>query len=201
MQVMCLVPPASEPVSLAEAKAWLRLDTSDEDDIVTALISSARAAIEVHTSRLFVTQTWRLTLDDWPTVPTGFCSVAPPGNAMMTLPLAPIASITAIRVYDAGGAPQVMAPASYVLRGPPEDRWIDFIVAPPSPGQTRGGIEVDVIVGVGAPADVPQALRQAILMLVARLYENRGDGVEPTPEMTRGAIHSLIAPFRRPRLA
>ena len=200
MQATCLVPPASEPVSLEEAKSWLRLDSGDEDAIVTALVASARAAVEAATSKLLVMQTWRLVLDEWPRVATGFCSVAPPGSAMLTIPLGPVASITAIRIYDASGTPQVVSPATYALRGAPDDRWIDFIAAPPSPSRTRAGIEIDIVAGFGAPADVPQPLRQAILMLVARLYENRGDGMEPAPEHLRGAVHSLIAPFRRPRL-
>ena len=44
-----------------------------------------------------------------------------------------------------------------------------FSTSPPAPGRAVAGIEIDVVAGYGAPADVPSPLRQAILMLVARL--------------------------------
>jgi hypothetical protein len=54
--------PGEEPVSLAEAKAFARIDGSDEDALVSALIAAARLHVESLTGRALVTQTWRLVL-------------------------------------------------------------------------------------------------------------------------------------------
>jgi uncharacterized phiE125 gp8 family phage protein len=81
MSLQLLAPPAAEPVTLAEAKAHLKLDTSDEDALVAALITAARARAEWHTGRAFVTQRWRLRLDAWPQ------------QGVIELPLPPLVSV------------------------------------------------------------------------------------------------------------
>ena len=54
--------PGEEPVSLAEAKAFARIDGGDEDALVSALVAAARLHVESLTGRTLVTQTWRLVL-------------------------------------------------------------------------------------------------------------------------------------------
>lgn len=77
--------PGEEPVSLAEAKAWCRIDASDEDALVSALIAAARLQIETDTGRALVTQSWRLALD---------C----PRGRLVRLPVVPVAEIVAATV-------------------------------------------------------------------------------------------------------
>jgi uncharacterized phiE125 gp8 family phage protein len=55
--------PQTEPLSLEEAKSWLRVDTGDEDQLIQSLIVSARLAVEAATNRLLINQHWRLLLD------------------------------------------------------------------------------------------------------------------------------------------
>jgi hypothetical protein len=59
--------PAVEPLSLAEAKAFLRVEHADDDDIVTALVAGARIQVEAQTRRALVAQSSRLIRDVWPT--------------------------------------------------------------------------------------------------------------------------------------
>jgi uncharacterized phiE125 gp8 family phage protein len=56
--------PGEEPVSLAEAKAFCRIDGTDEDALVSALITAARLHVESITGRALLTQTWRLILQN-----------------------------------------------------------------------------------------------------------------------------------------
>lgn len=188
-----IAPPASEPVTLAEAKAWLRVDTSDEDQAIAFLIGAARETVEAATRRALVAQSWRLALDDWP-----FTLLQRPE---MALPLAPLASVTAVRVYDAGGQPQLLTSALWRVVGATDRARMMFAAQPPRPGVPAGGIEIDCVVGYGAAADVPAPLRQAILMLMADWFENRGDGegAQATPLPKR--VAALLAPYRRGRLA
>lgn len=72
--------PGEEPVSLAEAKTWCRIDADDEDGLVNALIAAARLHVESLTGRALVTQTWRLTLDA-------------PASLLVELPVVPVSAI------------------------------------------------------------------------------------------------------------
>jgi hypothetical protein len=58
--------PETEPVSVAEAKAHLRLDADDDDATVAALIQAARQHVEKTCRRGLVTQTWELVLERFP---------------------------------------------------------------------------------------------------------------------------------------
>mgnify|MGYP000365478232 CR=1 FL=1 len=75
--------PAVEPISLAEAKAHLRVDTSADDSLITSLIVAARKYFEERTRRSLITQSWKLTLDDFPTE--------------FTLTRPPIQSVTSVK--------------------------------------------------------------------------------------------------------
>jgi len=80
------VEPAEEPITLAEAKEHLRVDFSDEDDYITALITTARKYCESYTNRVFITQTWRQNIDYFPRV--------------IQLKVNPIISLTSLKYYD-----------------------------------------------------------------------------------------------------
>lgn len=45
---------ATEPVTLDEAKEWMRVDFDDEDDLITAMITGARQSIEQFTNLALV---------------------------------------------------------------------------------------------------------------------------------------------------
>jgi uncharacterized phiE125 gp8 family phage protein len=55
--------PAAEPITLAEAKAWLRVDGTDEDTLITALIAAARTHVENFTRRALITQQFEVSFD------------------------------------------------------------------------------------------------------------------------------------------
>lgn len=66
MTAYLLAGPAQEPVSLAEARAFLRLDGDAEDALVQTLVTAARLHVEAITARAMIAQTWRLVLDARP---------------------------------------------------------------------------------------------------------------------------------------
>ncbi len=187
MSAILLTPPALEPVSLADLKLFLRVEHDDDDDVIAALIAAARVHVEAQTRRALIAQTWRLVRDVWPA--SGRLPVLP----------APLIEITAIRVFGADGPPQLVD-----LEGVA----IDTVSAPavltfersalPAPGRLAAGIEIDLAAGYGeTPDDVPAPLRQAIQMLVAHWYENRGV-IAASGEVASMpvSVSSLIAPFR-----
>lgn len=191
MNPILIAPPALEPVSLAQAKLYLRIDAADEDDLVLSLIKAARALVEAASGRMLIHQGWRIVRDAWPE-----------GGAMR-LPLSPVSQILGARIRDAAGL-AIEIPASLLALTPADDPPLLRLTGPaPAPGQARAGIEVDVLAGHGAAAsDVPEPFRRAILILVARWFERRGDEGAAGDGAARlpAEVMALIAPFRRPRL-
>lgn len=89
MTPIALTPPAIEPVSLSEAKDFLRILTADEDELLGTLITAARLMVEAASGRLLIEQVWRIVLDAWPQ------------GGDIRLPLSPVRSLTVARVYPA----------------------------------------------------------------------------------------------------
>lgn len=188
MTAYLITPPGAEPLTPADAKSWLRLDGTEEDVLVAALISVARSTVEREARRCLMTQGWRVTFDAWP------------GHGLIELPLAPVQSVTAVRVLDASGVATLAAPTSYRLDPLPDTPrlWITGPVS--SPGLPVGGIEIDLVCGYGAnAADVPAPLRHAMRVLIARMFEQRGDGAVEGAALP-AEVASLVAGYRRPRL-
>ncbi len=111
MSAFLLIAPAIEPLSLGEAKLFLRVEHGDDDAVIAALVAAARAHIEALTRRCLITQTWRHVRDAWP------------ADGRIRLRLGPIRSIAAVRQFDAAGNAGVggaVAAGSAVLAWAPD---------------------------------------------------------------------------------
>ena len=190
MPVRVITPPASEPVTLAEAKAHLRLETALDDAQVSAAIAAARQWVEGYCWRGLVTQTLELVLEEFPE------------DDEFELPRGNLASITSVKYLDTLGVEQTWA----------ADQWeTDTAAVPgflrpaygvswPVTRDTWNAIVVRYVVG-WAGADVPGPIKSAILLLVSHLYEQR------TPETTAAlnkvsfAVDALLSPYRLVSLA
>ncbi len=184
MASILLTAPAVEPVTLDEARAFLRVETNDDDEVIAALVSGARIHVEAQTRRALITQGWRISADAWPD--DGRLQVRP----------APLKTLDAARVYDFDSAAHEVDTQAFV----PDLANSVLIFAPwalPAPGRLSAGIELDVTVGYGdAVVDVPEALRQAIRLLTAHWYDNRGLAALGTVTVLPSTVAALIAPYR-----
>jgi uncharacterized phiE125 gp8 family phage protein len=185
MSSILLFGPAVEPISLAEAKAHLRVEHADDDAEILALIAGARVHVETQTRRALIAQTWRLVRDAWPV--DGRIAVLP----------APLRELLAARVVMRDGSAQAIDLDRFTLDKAGAPAMLAF--APGTlPGSDRpvAGIELDVEVGYGDDAGgVPESLRQAVLKLVAHWYENRGVAGERAAVLPL-TVGALIAPYR-----
>ena len=187
MTAALITAPALEPVSLDDAKAHLRLDGDDEDDLVAAAIVAARVHVEAATRRVLIEQSWRVYLDAWPR------------NRMVTVPVAPLLGVDAVTVYDAAGAPHTVATDAYQVDAATVPGRLVLLPSAPAPvGRAVNGIEIDVTAGYGVSSvAVPAPLRQAIMMLVAHWYEQRGAVGHDLAFVTAPlGFEALIAPYR-----
>ena len=191
MSLVLMSAPATEPVTVAEAKAHLRVDATNEDTLIASLILTSRLHLETALGLALITQSWRLFLDRWP--PT----------KDIELPIRPLQSIDAVRVWPADGAAAAIDADDYladIASAPP--RLVRTGVIWPQPGKAANGIEIDLTAGYGpAASDVPGPLRQALLLLVAHWYENREPIAVGAPETAvPRAVSELLEPYRVKRL-
>ncbi len=191
MSLVLTSAPATEPVTVAEAKAHLRVDSANEETLIASLILTSRLHLETALGLALITQSWRLLLDRWP--PT----------KDIELPIRPLQSIEAVRVWPADGDAAVIDADNYLADTasvPP--RLIRTGVIWPQPGKAANGIEIDLTAGYGASAeDVPGPLRQALLLLVAHWYENREPIAVGAPETAvPRTVSELSEPYRVKRL-
>lgn len=167
------VAPAAEPVTLTETKAYLRIDTNDEDTLLTTLITVAREAAEEYLGRSLITQTWQLAFDDF--VPSE-----------VRLPRGPVQNITSVKSYTQAEAETVISTDAYYLNAAKDRVCFTSLIA-------SHRIEILYVSGYGnAAGDVPSTIRHALLAFIARLYEVRGETIPAMPEETM----ALLAPFR-----
>ncbi len=185
-------PPAAEPVSLVEIKAHCRVDISDDDALLGGLIVAARQHVESLTRRQLINATWRLSLDAFPGVTRhvgGWPRSAAEG-ADIRLPRPRLQSVTSITYLDAAGAAQTLSPSSYTVSGDEEPGRIALAPGsdwPDTQADRINAVQITYVSGYGADASsVPQALKQAVLLLAAHWYENR-------EAVVVGTINSALA--------
>lgn len=163
---------ASEPVSLVEARAQTRWDSTANDTALGLYIASARAHVEAYCGTPLVSRTVTVKCD-------GFDDFA-------AFPLVPLQSVSSVSYVDAAGATQTLSTDVYEVRS-------DGLTASLALkyGQTwpsiRDGSRVTVTAVVGYSA-VPDDIKHALLLLIAQ-----GDMERETEQ--RGA-HALLANHR-----
>ena len=182
--------PTSEPVTVSEAKSHCRVDITDDDTLIGTLITAARQHVENVLRRALFTQTWDLVLDEWPWA-----------SGWITVPLAPLASVTSVTYYDTAGTLYTLAAASYTVDTVSEPGRIvlnDGYTWPSTSLRPANPIYVRFVAGWSTTGAIPQAIKQAILLLIGHWYENR-EALATSgaiPKQLPLAVDALLAPYR-----
>jgi len=179
------IAPASEPVTLAEAKAHARIRHDRDDAFISALIVAARRRCELDLGRALITQTWAATLDAWP--------AAESGEGFRRVGLSPH-NPTAITSLTVDGA--TLAASYYALRG--DELWVSTDAADPDNADGLGGDIVITFTAATVAAQDLAVFKLAIQMNVAYWYENREavrtDGGYPA--VVAQGYDYLITPYK-----
>lgn len=219
MSLVLVSEPAAEPVSLIEAKEHLRVDWSDDDALISALISAAREYAESICRRVFVTQSWKLVLDTFPSPGANLSEASyyglnwsiAPGPILTAkrdgvtgyeiIPGVPqLQSVESITYIDTDGVRQTLAPSAYKVDVVAAMGRIvpAYGTAWPLTRNEINAVEVSFTSGYGAPSDVPRGIKSWILIRIGTLYANREElailprgKVEPLPFVDR-----LLDPYR-----
>ncbi|WP_162651826.1 head-tail connector protein [Lentilitoribacter sp. Alg239-R112] len=181
-------PPMAEPVTLPEFKNHLRIDHALEDTLLSSLISTAREYLEKRTGLALMDQEWRLCLDEWPE------------DRCIQIQKSPIRSIDEVQQFGIDGQPNIVAQNNMLLDGKSSPARL-FVGPQLSPEQMMNGIEITFTAGYTSASEVPDALKRAILIHAACLYEFRG---VVAPDMQPAAVpngyDALISQWVRRRI-
>ncbi|WP_286828749.1 MULTISPECIES: head-tail connector protein [Kordiimonas] len=206
MRIETLSAPASEPLLLDEIKNHLRLDGSADDVGLGGLLRAAREMVENHLGLCLINRSLALYLDAWPGsmgqmpwwqgVASGSMAAFVRMAEYLPLPVRPVSGIGAIQTYDVDGAATVWDAENYNLKPGLEPALYRTSGSWPTPGRTLDGISIELTTGFGDSwNDVPADIRQALLMLVAHLFENRGD--TGTKAMDASGAGAVLKPYRK----
>lgn len=182
------IEPSAPPVLLDDAKKHLRIDWTSDDRYIESLVDAARQKVEGFTRRALVNRTIEARFD-------GF-------GPSLWLPWPPLVSVSSV-VYVAGdGTETTLATSVYdvdTFSNPARVR-LAYGQSWPTPRAEPHAVRVTYVAGYGtAHDDVPADLRQAILLLVGHLYENREEVITGTiATQIPMAAESLMLPYVMP---
>jgi uncharacterized phiE125 gp8 family phage protein len=160
------VAPAKEPITVPQAKTHLRVDTDDENSLISSLIVTARRMAEAYTSRQLITATYTLDMNDFPY-----------GYGVIWLPRTPLGAVSGITYVDTAGDTQTLATTVYEAIS--NDTTAKIVLKPaqdwPSVQSDKyNAATVTFTAGYGSdPADVPETVQSGMLILIGELFENR----------------------------
>lgn len=168
-----ITPPASEPLTLAEAKAHLRVVNGSEDDLISAYLAAARQTVESITGRAFLTQTRLVTLADWP------CDPRKRFGQVVQLDGFPLATITHVKYYaDGSDTLSTLSTDNYIAQPYAKPGNILFLDTADLPSLASRPDAVQITYDCGyatatlAAQQIPGALI-ALRQLVTHLYTQR----------------------------
>lgn len=164
MSIKVVTKTTTEPVSLQEAKTYLRVDYDHEDNLISNLITRARDYVESRTGRQLTTSTLETHLDNWPSVP---CLSVVPRSAHPIIPLTlPLTSVSGIQYRDSSDNWQLLPSGSYIT-----DTTSGRVQVTQVPSTSPYLDAIKITYSVGSISD---KAKQLILLVIDDWYNNRG---------------------------
>lgn len=185
MTYKLITPPSEEPLTLTEVKLHLRVENTDDNALITALIVAAREQAESITARALCTQTWELVLDAFPEA--------------CVLRHSPVQSVTSVDYLDTDGASQSLTLADTLLDSESTPGYLvpGYGKAWPATWCVPNAVRVRYVSGYGAADDVPQSIKAWMLLCVGTLYAQRESFIvgHETAALPDRFWRSLLDPF------
>ena len=177
--------PSTKVVSVTDIKAHLRIDTSDEDDLLGVYIDAATEMAEHFCNRHFITHEYSLYFNSV----TSVASLIYPDCVLKTQ-----GSNNPIHWIDSAGVEQESADAYIDAYSNPSIVYLnsDF-TSPTLKDDLANSFWFEFKTGFGdADTDVPEAIKQAIKLIVSDMYYFREDRKRRFPM----ASEILLQPYK-----
>jgi len=181
---------ADEPVTLIEAKSYLRVDYATDDDLIEILIAAAREAAEDETGKAIVGRVETLFLDKWPGIEPEWFEGARDGpislgqQGYVDLPYGASQGGLSISTFDDSDNETVFASSNYYFDTASARITLRSGKTWPSATRAADAIKIVWTIGYSEPATVPSKVKAGILNHVAVMYEHRESDV-PMPESAK----------------
>jgi uncharacterized phiE125 gp8 family phage protein len=193
MKTVIVTSATGEPITLAEAKEHLRVNTTDNDDYITNLITVARQRVEEITNRKLMPQTWKVYYDAWPSSGDNYDHIDLPYPPLSTVPSTGIVYTNSdgdstTFSSTAWASDTVSEPGRVVLEY--DDDW------PTETLHNRNPIAIEFQCGYSGSTAVPERIKQAIKIILAELYEQREISVVGQSVYTNSIVENLLSDYR-----
>lgn len=187
-----ITPPDELPVALAQAKAHLRVTHTSEDDLISAYLASATDKVQRWTRRQLMQAEYELALDGFPL-----------GGCVIELDLPPLVSVESVTYIDASGQDVTLDASAYqvdIRSTPGRLRPAAGSLWPLAKPGALASVVVAYTAGYADAERVPQALKMAILLLVAHWYEHREAVALTSVSEMPLAVQSLVGMYTLPEV-
>jgi len=161
-----ITPASTYPVSLTEAKSHLKVDTTADDTYITSIIKAATQLSEEYTNRFFIDTVIEQTCSDFAQLQTLFKSK--------------VSAVAHVKYYDSDNSLQTLSSTIYDTQLQYEPSQIQLADDKSFPEITKrnDAVVARYTVGYGSAAsDVPEIIKQAILLTIGNFYQNRNSVV------------------------
>jgi hypothetical protein len=189
------------PITINAMKDYLRVDGSDDDELIAAYINTAVEAIKQYTRRAIKTETFVLKADGFvdangddrllqlgPGVHTGSRPYILGGGETLDLPFPPLQSVTSVVTYDRGNNALTFSASLYGVDLQSGRIYLNEGETWPSDLRAQDAVEVTYVAGYGS-ASVPAPILQAIRLHVSGMYDGTCMGLS-------AEAMGLLAPYR-----
>jgi len=208
-------PTATDLISVATAKNFLRVTHDADDTLIGNLITASMEVAQNYTNTKFLNYTYVLFMESWDDVYVsnsynsylyrdvnlsldnygGFYSKYT-GLSQIVLPFSPLSSVTHLKYYDSSNAEQTWNASNYSVNTFINQKGFIEVnqgINLPNIYNRADAIEIKFVCGYGASSsDVPEAIKSAILLILGKMYEIREDSVSRLPK----ASEYILDPYR-----
>ncbi|WP_310619681.1 head-tail connector protein [Flexibacterium corallicola] len=159
-----ITPPSEQVLSLEETKRHCRVDSSDFDTEIQALIDTATTHLDGYSGtlgRCLCNQEWQI---------QGSCFGY---DIAITLPFPDVSSVS-VKYLDRDGQEQVFSDVNYELGNSYLGSFIQLKsgVSWPEINGSLSAVSIQFVAGYGGAEDVPADIKTAMLMMIGHWFEH-----------------------------
>lgn len=188
-KVQLITPVSTEPLTLSEAKAHLRVTSSDDDAYISTLITVARELVEKETRQIWTAATFKISYDTFPATDT-----------IIIPDITNISSITNIQYFDNNGADTTWDSSNYDLASTLPCRIVKKTASDyPSTDNQPDNVRIKVVTATPT-GGVPKPILQAMLLIIGHFYENRQEVADRIYYTMPKASEFLLTPYRNTQI-